>query len=124
MDKRIYLATYTVSFASAKAADSLSTDDFELAMFRFLDSGHLLLVEDEEYAYGVEHGDLAVLAVRDVAPLLREYDVRHRLLIESRPEADPDERVTSYLAEVLGIPQQEGPWWIKELILHFVGDTE
>jgi len=61
--------------------------------------------------------------VRDLAPNLREYDVRHRLSLESRPDEDPDERVANFLAETLGIPQQEGPWWIKELALHFEGSS-
>jgi len=123
MDKRIYLATYTVSFASPKIARSLDPEQFALQLFSFINSGHLLLIEDEEDTFGVDEGDLSVTAVRDLAPNLREYDVRHRLSLESRPDEDPDERVANFLAETLGIPQQEGPWWIKELALHFEGSS-
>ena len=121
MDKRTYLATYTVVFAAPDDAKRLSIEQFGLAMFSFLDSGHLLLVENDEDTLGVEHGDLEAVTMRQLNPLVREYDVRHRVSIEDRPGEDPDERVSKYLAEALGIPQQEGRWQIRSLDLHFVG---
>ena len=120
MDKRTYLATYTVVFASPVDAAKLSVEQFGLAMFSFLDSGHLLLVENNEDTLGIEHGDLEVVKMRKITPLVREYDVRHRVSSEDRPGEDPDERVSKYLAEALGIPQQEGHWQIRAINLHFV----
>jgi hypothetical protein len=114
MRKQRYLVTYAISFNHPEEMDSLTTDKFEYALFNFLEAGHLLLSERDEETFGVENGRVTVLGMTKVTNLIAEYQVEHELLIGGKIDAEATERVASYLAEALGIPQSEGPWCIKE----------
>ena len=120
MRKHRYLVTYAISFNHPKEMDSLTVDKFQFALFNFLEAGHLLLSERDEETFGVENGSVKVLGMTKVNNLIAEYQVEHELLISGKIDAESDERVASYLAEALGIPQSEGPWCIKEFSIKSV----
>ena len=109
-----FTATYDVTFGTTPAA-ACPPETFGRLLFAMLTDARRRMLEIEGTTDGVTEAGVEVLAMAAPSGRRRRYTVRHWARFDpATPGAprDPAARLRAYLAEALGVPQDDDAWSI------------